>query len=162
MDSPAGFPQLPPEGSPSLRRQKPDARNQTFGKSSHVLGPKLTCWGNFLMVLHGFASRSPKALFSSKIWKYQKQKKQQTNHLYHNSRKLKKFKFHIVSKLCVQRIPKTIPKSTCLPPPSLIFRRNAENSDFGHVRTYSSLHKLRNTQGKIHGTYLGNMYGIYK
>ena len=36
------------------------------------------------------------------------------------------------------------------------------NSDFGHVRTYSSLHKLRNTQGKIHGTYLGNIYGIYK
>ena len=24
------------------------------------------------------------------------------------------------------------------------------------------LHKLRNTQGKIHGTYLGNIYGIYK
>ena len=37
-----------------------------------------------------------------------------------------------------------------------------KNSDFGHVRTYSSLHKLRNTQGKIHGTYLGNIYGIYK
>ena len=30
MDSPAGFPQVPPEGSPGLRRQKPDARNQTF------------------------------------------------------------------------------------------------------------------------------------
>ena len=37
-----------------------------------------------------------------------------------------------------------------------------QNSDFGHVRTYSWLHKLRNTQGKIHGTYLGNIYGIYK
>ena len=24
------------------------------------------------------------------------------------------------------------------------------------------LHKLRNTQGNIHGTYLGNIYGIYK
>ena len=33
---------------------------------------------------------------------------------------------------------------------------------FGHVRTYSWLHKLRNTQGKIYGTYLGNIYGIYK
>ena len=42
------------------------------------------------------------------------------------------------------------------------FQLNAQNSDFGHVRTYSSLHKLRNTQGKIHGTYLGNIYGIYK
>ena len=42
------------------------------------------------------------------------------------------------------------------------FQWNAQNSDFGHVRTYSSLHKLRNTQGKIHGTYLGNIYGIYK
>ena len=27
-----------------------------------------------------------------------------------------------------------------------------QNSDFGHVRTYSRLHKLR-TQGKIYGTY---------
>ena len=26
-----------------------------------------------------------------------------------------------------------------------------KNSDFRHVRTYSWLHKLRNTQGKIHG-----------
>ena len=42
------------------------------------------------------------------------------------------------------------------------FQWNAQNSDFGHVRTYSSLHKLRNTQRKIHGTYLGNIYGIYK
>ena len=37
-----------------------------------------------------------------------------------------------------------------------------QNSDFGHVRTYSWLHKSGNTQGKIHGTYLGNIYGIYK
>ena len=37
-----------------------------------------------------------------------------------------------------------------------------QNSSFRHVRTYSWLHKLRNTQGKIHGTYLGNIYGIYK
>ena len=37
-----------------------------------------------------------------------------------------------------------------------------QNSDFGHVRTYSWLHKLRNTQGKIYGTYLGKMYGIYQ
>ena len=27
---------------------------------------------------------------------------------------------------------------------------------------YSWLHTLRNTQGEIHGTYLGNIYGIYK
>ena len=32
---------------------------------------------------------------------------------------------------------------------------------FGHVRTYPWLHKLRNTQGKIYWTYLGNIYGIY-
>ena len=37
-----------------------------------------------------------------------------------------------------------------------------QNSDFGHVRTYSWLHKLRNTQGKIYGTYLRIIYGIYK
>ena len=37
-----------------------------------------------------------------------------------------------------------------------------QNCDFGHVRTHSWFHKLRNTQGKIHGTYLGNIYGIYQ
>ena len=37
-----------------------------------------------------------------------------------------------------------------------------QNSDFGHARTYSWLHKLRNTQGEIYGTYLGSIYGIYK
>ena len=37
-----------------------------------------------------------------------------------------------------------------------------QNSDFRHVRTFSWLQKLRNTQGKIHGTYLGNIYGIYQ
>ena len=37
-----------------------------------------------------------------------------------------------------------------------------QNSDFGHVRAYSWLHRLRNTQGKIYGTFLGNIYGIYK
>ena len=37
-----------------------------------------------------------------------------------------------------------------------------QNADFGHVRTYSWLHKKRNTQGKIYGTYLGNICGIYK
>ena len=42
------------------------------------------------------------------------------------------------------------------------FQWKAQNSEFGHVRTYSSLHKLRNTQGKIHGTYLRNIYGIYQ
>ena len=40
-----------------------------------------------------------------------------------------------------------------------------QNSDFRHVRTYSWLHKLRNTQGKMYGTYLRNIYiyiyGIY-
>ena len=37
-----------------------------------------------------------------------------------------------------------------------------QNSDSGHVRTYSWLHNLRNTQGKIYGTYLGNIYMEYK
>ena len=37
-----------------------------------------------------------------------------------------------------------------------------QDSDFGQVRTYSWLHKVRNTQRKIHGTYLGNIFGIYK
>ena len=49
-----------------------------------------------------------------------------------------------------------------LPSPSLIFRRNAQNSDFGRVRTYSGLHKLRKTQEKIYGTYLRNLLVIYK
>ena len=35
-----------------------------------------------------------------------------------------------------------------------------QNSSFSHVRTYSWLHKLRNTQGKINGTHLGNRHGI--
>ena len=43
-----------------------------------------------------------------------------------------------------------------------MFGKLDQNSDFGHVRAYSWLHKLRNTQGKLHGTYLGNIYGIYK
>ena len=33
-------------------------RSQSFGPISHVSGPKLTFWGNFIMVLHGFAWRS--------------------------------------------------------------------------------------------------------
>ena len=37
-----------------------------------------------------------------------------------------------------------------------------QNSDIDHVRTYSWLHKLRNTRGKRCGTYLENSYGIYK
>ena len=62
MESPAGFPQLPPEGSPSLRRQKPDARNQTFGLISHFLGQTKMV----LHVLHGevekhgFENKKPK------------------------------------------------------------------------------------------------------
>ena len=39
-----------------------------------------------------------------------------------------------------------------------------QKSEFGHVRTYCWLNELRNTQGEIYGTYLGNIYiyGIYK
>ena len=36
----------------------------TFGKISYVSGPKLTFWGNSLMILHGFAWRSSKNTFS--------------------------------------------------------------------------------------------------
>ena len=57
--------------SPSCRLRVPpasgdrnqDARNQSFGKISHVSGPKLNFKGNFIMVLHGFASRSSKNTF---------------------------------------------------------------------------------------------------
>ena len=35
-------------------------RSQTFGSSLHVSGPKQIFWGNFIMVLHGFASRNSK------------------------------------------------------------------------------------------------------
>ena len=37
-------------------------RSQSFGSISHMSGPKLTLWGNFIMVLHGFVSRSPKII----------------------------------------------------------------------------------------------------
>ena len=37
-----------------------------------------------------------------------------------------------------------------------------QNSSLGHVRTYSWLHELRNTQGRKYGTYLRNICGIYK
>ena len=58
---PPGFLQLPPEGSSSLRRQKPDARNQTFGPISHVSGPKLAFWGNFIFVRYHFSARKLKS-----------------------------------------------------------------------------------------------------
>ena len=35
-------------------------RSQTFGQISHISVPELTFWGNFIMVLHGFAWRSSK------------------------------------------------------------------------------------------------------
>ena len=38
-------------------------QSQSFGIISHALGPKLNSWGNFIMVLHGFASRSLKPRF---------------------------------------------------------------------------------------------------
>ena len=41
-------------------------RRQSFGSISHASGPKLTFWCNFIMILHGFASRSPKTYFSIK------------------------------------------------------------------------------------------------
>ena len=76
---PPGFPRLPPEGSPGLRRRKPDARNQTFGRISHASGPKLTFWGNFQMILHGFAWRSSKnTVLRSKTLKFVKES---TNHI---------------------------------------------------------------------------------
>ena len=34
--------------------------SQSFGSISHVSGPKLIDWGNFIMVLNGFARRSSK------------------------------------------------------------------------------------------------------
>ena len=80
---PPGFPQLPPEGSPSFRRQKPDVRNRTVGSISHLSGPKLIFWGNFTMVLHGFASRSPKNIVFP--WKLESN--------------IKKWKIHYNSKL---------------------------------------------------------------
>ena len=81
MESPAGFPQLPPEGSLSLRSQKPDARNKSFGQISHVSGPKIVFWGNLIFVRYHFSARKfkttlkpsknfvwrPKTLFFLKI-----------------------------------------------------------------------------------------------
>ena len=37
-------------------------RSQTFVSISHAVGPKLTFWGNSIMVQHGFAWRSSKNL----------------------------------------------------------------------------------------------------
>ena len=34
-------------------------RSLTFGQISHGLGPKLNFWGNFQLILHGFALRCP-------------------------------------------------------------------------------------------------------
>ena len=42
-------------------------RCQSFGSISYVSGLKLTFRGNFIMILHGFASRNPKNMvFNSK------------------------------------------------------------------------------------------------
>ena len=38
-------------------------RFPTFGSILHVSGPKLTCWGSFMLILHGFAWRSSKTRF---------------------------------------------------------------------------------------------------
>ena len=43
----------------------PQRRVQEDGSISHVSDPKLTFWGNFPMVLHGFAWRNPKNMFST-------------------------------------------------------------------------------------------------
>ena len=56
---PPGFPRNRPEaeGTHSLRRQKPDARNQTFGQISHISGAKLAFWSNFIFVRYHFSAR---------------------------------------------------------------------------------------------------------
>ena len=53
-------------------------RSQTFGSISHVSNPKLTFWGNFIILLHGFAWRNPKNIVflakknTERMWKYLK------------------------------------------------------------------------------------------
>ena len=53
-----GSPSCRHEGSPSLRRQNPDARNQTFGKIPHVSYSKLVFWGNFMFFRYPFSARN--------------------------------------------------------------------------------------------------------
>ena len=80
VSRPPGFSQLPPECSPSLicgvKSRSGHDRSQSFGQISHVSGPKLTFWGNFIMVLHGFAWRSSKYT----VLKQKKQKNHTNNH----------------------------------------------------------------------------------
>ena len=42
----------------------------TFGPISHASCPKLFFWSNFQMILHGFAPRSPKNMFSCYCWDF--------------------------------------------------------------------------------------------
>ena len=70
---PPGFPRLPPEGSPSLRRQKPDARNQTFGRILHFFGFKIRFLVKFLDDSAWFCvEESKKHSFSVKIYIFDK------------------------------------------------------------------------------------------
>ena len=51
-------------------------QSQSFGSISHASGPKLTFWGNFIMVLHGFVWRN-----SKKHWFETQKLKNNTKHL---------------------------------------------------------------------------------
>ena len=51
----------------------------TFWQIVHVSGLEMTFWGNFIMVLHGFASRSPKnTVLRPKTLKYDQKPKNKT------------------------------------------------------------------------------------
>ena len=57
-------------------------RSPIFGPISHVSGTKLSFWSNFIMVLHGFASRSPKnTVLRPKTLKYDQKLKNKTKNL---------------------------------------------------------------------------------
>ena len=54
------------EGSLELLLLMDMSNSRPFDQISHTSVPKLTFWSNFIMVLHGFASRNPKHGFSIK------------------------------------------------------------------------------------------------
>ena len=116
----------------------------TFDSISHALGLKLSFWSNFQMILHGFASRSPRTRFFHQTMLY----------IYIYCSLMEKY----VLSSSMQKHAESSGnyfKNLVLDPKRAKLN---QNSDFGHVRTYRWLNKLRTIQRKIYGKYLGHIY----
>ena len=141
-----GFPRNRPEGSPSLRRQKPDARNQTFGLISHASDPKLFF---FEVISYSFG-----IIFRPGISRV---RSNYPNHcLEAKNVFLRKICFLASSVLTcswvfwpknnTERIWNYLKKQVLSPKCGKLDQK----SDFGHVRTHCWLNKWRNIQRKIY------------